>query len=86
MSITTTASNTMAHVVPSAGNETYAYRRFGGGPARPSVFLQLAENLPNAVLLAPSPGTRRHSSRRNRRSHPIERIGGTCSCSKEGRL
>jgi pimeloyl-ACP methyl ester carboxylesterase len=41
MSITTTASNTTAptHLL-RARNETYAYRRFGSGPARPLLFLQ----------------------------------------------
>src|SRR5258706_12798264 len=41
MSTTTTASNTTAitHLV-RAKNGTYAYRRFGSGPARPLLFLQ----------------------------------------------
>jgi hypothetical protein len=41
MSFTTTASNTTAptQVLPGR-NETYAYRRFGSGPARPLLFLQ----------------------------------------------
>ena len=41
MSITTTASNTTAPTQLLRGrNETYAYRRFGSGPARPLLFLQ----------------------------------------------
>src|SRR5437867_7072719 len=41
MSTTTTASNTTAPTQVLRGrNEAYAYRRFGGGPARPLLFLQ----------------------------------------------
>src|SRR5690349_4771667 len=41
MSITATASNTTAPTQFLRGrSETYAYRRFGGGPARPLLFLQ----------------------------------------------
>ena len=41
MSITTTPSNTKAPTQFLRGrNETYAYRRFGSGPARPLLFLQ----------------------------------------------
>ena len=41
MSIKTTAGNTTAPTQLLRGrNETYAYRRFGGGPARPLLFLQ----------------------------------------------
>jgi pimeloyl-ACP methyl ester carboxylesterase len=41
MSITTTASNTTAPTqFLRAGNQTYAYRRFGSGPGRPLVCLQ----------------------------------------------
>jgi pimeloyl-ACP methyl ester carboxylesterase len=41
MSIETTASNTSAPTqFLRAKNETYAYRRFGGGPGRPLLFLQ----------------------------------------------
>lgn len=41
MSITTTDSNTTAPTqFLRARNETYAYRRFGGGPGRPLLFLQ----------------------------------------------
>src|SRR5499426_1290362 len=41
MSITTTASNTKAQTQFLRGrHETYAYRRFGSGPARPLLFLQ----------------------------------------------
>src|SRR5215510_15084362 len=41
MSSTNTASNTKAPTQFLRGrNETYAYRRFGGGPGRPLVFLQ----------------------------------------------
>src|SRR5262249_16919468 len=40
MSITTIASNTKAATQFLRGrNETYAYRRFGSGPARPLLFL-----------------------------------------------
>src|SRR5215510_3506000 len=41
MSSTNTASNTKAPTQFLRGrNETYAYRRFGSGPARPLLFLQ----------------------------------------------
>ena len=41
MSVTTSTSNTKAPSQFLRGrNETYAYRRFGSGPARPLLFLQ----------------------------------------------